>query len=790
MKHRIYQLFSLLAAVVAPIIAGCTLIMDDLALPEDKIGFDAPVEQTTEVGTIKYQFKDNVKYIAKNVLPYIYKLEADTIIYYLDNTPKDMLPKVGECVAASNSPKIVDGLCHRVLKVENIGGMYRVTTTPADLKEVYEVFEARLDFDSSIPAISAIDSTLRDSLGITDEDMEIVDWSVYKRLNPDVEIPETRVSRAIDVDDDIEGSINLFNLNTMDMEGSPFNTVAMRQFMNNMNQMNKSIVGGVALKAKILLELPVHISAYVSLFDGWFVKITVSPSFLINFGIGAGAGGGRFGTDKDFATWALAAELWKGQHPPSSFELKIAPDLPSVKIPIGPTGGALSVFFSPRFSIKCELCIMGEFSYRYYVDPFVIYASSEDSYCKQQKTDRKKSETNVSLAGNAGLTIAGGVNTGVKLIGTAEVGAYNDLELSFNAGITFVESDGFSQDIEGIAYTPSKNRLYCKLDNVTGVRGKILGHEIEKEFLRLKLMEFSSYIRPDIDEFCIDNYNFNPETDKLRAFDAKIWFNSTGWLSNYNSADAVPAVVVAPLSKTDEEPCIYEMDRGYADLETDHFYTIQCMLGYEDPEGYLVAPAIRKADGELAIINGHILQLASTGSGFSVRNLKNTFIAAMKYGSNESTKSNNDFIKKQFKDVKDIENYWYYSWITKMDICGGPNIKKWGVQVNIGTGLRGISESIFKRDYDIEDNDRAGIYSGTKTLRFEFIDNLDPNDIWKYYELGSATLHPYTISVTPFYVRSDGKRTYLHGKTTYLKNWPVWYQKSFNEFSGKVIQAH
>lgn len=164
----------------ALLLTSCTLSMEDWAVPEEQKGFDEAETVENEFGTMTYQFKDGVRSITENIQEYIVEVEDDSIIYFMDNTPSEWLPRVGDKVAAMCSPVIPFGLNHKVIDVRDVGGIYKVTCTKATRSEIYEKLVIDLDYEVATPDVPMYDSLYLDSLGIKGEDLVIEDLSLLE----------------------------------------------------------------------------------------------------------------------------------------------------------------------------------------------------------------------------------------------------------------------------------------------------------------------------------------------------------------------------------------------------------------------------------------------------------------------------------------------------------------------------------------------------------------------------------------------------------------------------------
>ena len=188
MRKLIYIIGSIF---VAALFVRCTLMMDDLTIPEEEQGIEEPYTTETPFGDVTYQYNDNVTPLNGTVQDYIAAIEHDTIIYLLDNIPSKWMPKVGGYIAANCSRVTPTGLNHLVLAIENVGGMYKLTTTPAERDEVYKVLKVNIDFDYDVPAMEVYDSLELDSMGISLDDSTVIDMSLFDLMD-DPEALEAR----------------------------------------------------------------------------------------------------------------------------------------------------------------------------------------------------------------------------------------------------------------------------------------------------------------------------------------------------------------------------------------------------------------------------------------------------------------------------------------------------------------------------------------------------------------------------------------------------------------------
>lgn len=165
---------------IAALLASCTLSMEDWVTPEEEKGFEEPETVENEFGSVTYQFKDGVRSITENIQEYIVEVEDDSVLYFMDNTPDEWLPRVGDKLAAMCSPVLPFGLNHQVIDVRDVGGIWKVTCTPVSRNDIYESLVIDLDYEVAAPDIPVYDSIYLDSLGIKSEDLIVEDFSLLE----------------------------------------------------------------------------------------------------------------------------------------------------------------------------------------------------------------------------------------------------------------------------------------------------------------------------------------------------------------------------------------------------------------------------------------------------------------------------------------------------------------------------------------------------------------------------------------------------------------------------------
>ena len=167
-------------------LASCTLSMEEWAPREEDLGKEEPVTLENEYGSLTFQFNDSVLFVTESMQEqYLVRVEADSILYFSDNLPREWMPYVDMKMAAGISHLLPYGLNSRVLSVENVGGFYKVVTTRVEIEEVYKELNYELDAGLAQPDLTGFtEEELKDygyELVVDPEtgDSTIVDWNDY-----------------------------------------------------------------------------------------------------------------------------------------------------------------------------------------------------------------------------------------------------------------------------------------------------------------------------------------------------------------------------------------------------------------------------------------------------------------------------------------------------------------------------------------------------------------------------------------------------------------------------------
>ena len=147
--------YSIVLSVLAAMsLSACTLYMDE---PEDAArilrtgeGYDEEESITLPngEGEVTYKYSQKTIPIDDEVEQYIVKVESDTILYFKENTPDDLLPVEGEMMTCSFRDLFPNGFCHKCIQRTEQNGQYRCTFTKCEFSEAFD----KLKFEVSSPS--------------------------------------------------------------------------------------------------------------------------------------------------------------------------------------------------------------------------------------------------------------------------------------------------------------------------------------------------------------------------------------------------------------------------------------------------------------------------------------------------------------------------------------------------------------------------------------------------------------------------------------------------------------
>ena len=195
------------SSVVLLIMMGCTLSMEEWADTEEDKGYNEVQTVKNDFFTMEYEYKKTTRSLTDSIQKYIVQVEADSIIWFMDNLPSEWRPKTGGYVVANCCELFPMGLMAEVLSVENTNGMIKVVTTEADLEDVFEDFNFDFDADmfgtnpdslESDTTVAMSRSTTVTRSGSGGRSVEVVtrDWAMFKAIERGDKQRRTRATRA------------------------------------------------------------------------------------------------------------------------------------------------------------------------------------------------------------------------------------------------------------------------------------------------------------------------------------------------------------------------------------------------------------------------------------------------------------------------------------------------------------------------------------------------------------------------------------------------------------------
>lgn len=220
------------------LMSACTLSMEEWVETEEQKGYEDVETVENDFYTLKYEYKATTRSLTDDIQKYIAQVEDDSIIYFMDNTPSEWLPKTGGQVVSNCCENFPMGLMGHVLSVEKTGGFIKVVTTEAEIEDCYEEFD--LDFDTDVftskPEEREVDTVVqsRFTRASVDGSKEVVirDWAMFRAIQSGQrQKPLTRTELEDIYDRDIDTTatkINeelLFHVDKDDLIGSAIRSV-------------------------------------------------------------------------------------------------------------------------------------------------------------------------------------------------------------------------------------------------------------------------------------------------------------------------------------------------------------------------------------------------------------------------------------------------------------------------------------------------------------------------------------------------------------------------------------
>ncbi len=356
---------------------GCTLMMDDLDKEEgnvnlEEVGFNEPYTEKTEFGDIAFQYGDSTQVLRQKALDYLLDVVGDSVLYFSDNIPKDLLVPEGMYVSMGCNEKLRHGLCSKVLSLTKADGMYRMETTRVSQTDVYKQFDVDLylDYDQQM-CFDPEDYLEEQEVSYAEDDTVIVftDWALFGQ--DVVERKEAEIRRKIQAtraitradDDDEQGEEGNANYNPKDEDLNPGKTTTKdtRIVTINVNKL-KAWSGPFNQMVKEGLDISVVLSHHEKTTVRFIQKVSNGQNYQkqiydeedsLHLKIRAGW---KESLGKKENIGAIWSSIYKGKNWAHDASRKAF----MVHLPVPAAAGAIELFlrFTPKFSV--DLSILGD----------------------------------------------------------------------------------------------------------------------------------------------------------------------------------------------------------------------------------------------------------------------------------------------------------------------------------------------------------------------------------------------------------------------------------------------
>lgn len=800
---------------VLSMLGSCTLYMDDLALPEEQIGMDEPyTKEMPDGGHITYQYNEGVKVITANVEDYIHHVDADTVLYFMDNTPPEYIPSDGEMLSSICCPTLPQGINNRVLRVEERNGFIVVTTTPCRVDEVYKVLDAEYSVDVRIPSCVGLDSLTLDSLGINIDELKYTYWGPYEEV-----YPEAKARRMARRKAEGDGLLGLFGFEAPELLNEKDISLVETEMSiwhidtrHNFNLLPKSNWDQVQKATKSLNPLPIFLRT-----QGRFVlngkldirvvlnpmlstqiKVTIQPAFHFLLEVGFGMGGGvsstrefEFDLTEDEAHNDSILASVRRQVESSGMDGKLVADalkklpkavreiggkikIPEINIPIPVVTPAVTAVIKPRFSINFDWAVGGRYekytNFRPIIGeihlqqvpqlgfPFFNIVTSKFDVTTGDEV--ASPDATLTAFGQFNAYVTAGLGMGFSLCKVVDVNFYNDLELRLTGEISNTSTPVGKNEQ---CYDPAHNALTLSLYDIPGLEFSVAGLNIPPwELSRFTLWSTSWNIKPNVSGLTFSDFSY-ADGKRLESVTATLPFTTNGWFDEYRLG-ATPILCIRPHDQKDNKDDIIVRARAVGPMIEDNAeYHFDCTFPTDkDYLGFDVYPGIEEANGQRNYIYGVDTTIPGTTDGalLEIHSQKQTYGHPWDYFSRD--------LRYKMADnagISHMEATKYDVYGAKFDfkLFGAYNIKEWGFQVKLYVDNDDLgfssSEAVATKNVCVQKG--AAIKSGTKKMMLYFLDNyLKPKEGERY-----------NMRIQPYYVTHDGEKHYAHYRTVKLNFW-------------------
>ena len=174
-KRNLFTRFSVLLASVLSLYSCEFISNEDNSTKEQEgnatAGIDFPATEKDNNSTVTYQFTDAVELLSDQTQNnYLVKVEQDSILYFLQETPDSIMPRVGEILSSRISDKLPYGLGNEVISMTEEDGLVKIVTSAASLDDIFEELDVKSEF--------TLEDFATNISSITDEDGTIYEVSI------------------------------------------------------------------------------------------------------------------------------------------------------------------------------------------------------------------------------------------------------------------------------------------------------------------------------------------------------------------------------------------------------------------------------------------------------------------------------------------------------------------------------------------------------------------------------------------------------------------------------------
>ncbi len=780
--------------IISFLLSCCTLSMEDYLVPEEERGFDEAETVQNEFGSVTYQFKDGVRSITENIQEYIVEVEDDSVIYFMDNTPKDWLPRVGDLVSAMCSPVIPFGLNHRVIDVRDVGGLYKVTCTGASRDEIFEKLIIDLDYELTTPDIPVYDSLYLDSLGIKAEDLVIEDLSLLEDYYGSEAMAKAkkprRAYRKTANWKHTRAALELPN-EVLATRGEQSSDSVMYWRMDKLTFTEPTTKTKFALAGVLEKHSRQHVIYKEDKEEDYKKQVT---------------------TDKSYDIWKVSSSITAGKSvfkPHDTQEIKKLKELkqalknlalvkPKGKKPI--VGGkilfpipfmpAVSVAFNISGNISFEGAVCVDVTVRQnHPETETVYEykdGKEIYYPTKQIKSGNASLTDLQLYGSLSLSVQARAGIGIEITGT---GIGGDVGIGITGKITLkaplIEEQQYTDETTASLITDNS---YLTLESFFFIDGCIYispaGLELLKytyTFLKETLFKTTLYPIPQVDKnLCKHTYTIqNDQVDNSinwTLFKTSMGFShlwSIGPPSNY----CFPRMRVY-LGGYGGECEVLKLATGeHAAVKEDETYSFEKKIETGRYDKIIFVPCIFDA------MHSHYYEFRESAMTFGDAKPSFTFVkeksrvslSINKYFEEEidGEEEQQEFLKEYGLDklpawMRNLDKWFFHEHALAIDIKNMGMVEQWGMKVVVTSYPNGVAQKLIEKDVYVSKRNTY-LKAGKKTIVCSFVTN------WPQWI--NITFTPFTVDQMgnkTYYKSSIGPFTIPENKYRSTWNWKDW----------------